>query len=100
MHEARRRFHMPQILYMLQFTGKATPVNTAGTILKAHTTAPSCTLTTVNGIEDVRSTLQSASGGEATFESEVTFTGETSFREAGTITFGDPRHRLYFSTVG
>jgi hypothetical protein len=30
---------MPQILYVLQFTGKATPVNTAGTILKAHTTA-------------------------------------------------------------
>jgi hypothetical protein len=91
---------MPQILYTLQFTGKAIPMNTAGTILKAHTTAPSCTLTTVTGTDGVRSTLQPAPGGEATFESEVTFTGETSFQEAGTITFGDPRHRLYFSTVG
>jgi hypothetical protein len=75
-------------------------VNTAGTILKAHTTAPSCTLTTVNGTDGVRSTLQPTPGGEATFESEVTFTGETSFQEAGTIMFGDPRHRLSFSTVG
>jgi hypothetical protein len=91
---------MPQILYILQFTGKATPMNTAGTVLKAHTTAPSCTLTTVNGTDGVRSTLQPTLGGGATFESEVTFTGETSFQEAGTITFGDPQHRLYFSTVG
>jgi hypothetical protein len=91
---------MPQILYTLQFTGKAIPINTAGTILQAHTTAPSCTLTTVSGPDGVRSTLQPIPGGEATFESEVTFTGETSFQESGTITFGDPRHRLYFSTVG
>jgi hypothetical protein len=91
---------MPQILYRLQFTGKATPVNIAGTILQAHTTAPSCTLTTVTGAQGVRSTLLPTPGGEATFESEVTFTGETSFQEAGSITFGDPQHRLYFSTVG
>jgi hypothetical protein len=91
---------MPQLLYALQVTGKATPMNTTGTILNAHTIAPSCTLTTVTGAEGVRSTLQPAPGGEATFESEVMFTGETSFQEAGTTTFGDPRHRLYFSTVG
>ena len=40
-----------------------------------------------------------ALGGEATFESEVTFTGETSFQEAGTIAFGEG-HRLHFVTVG
>jgi hypothetical protein len=38
-------------------------------------------------------------GEEATFDSEVTFTGETSFQEVGTIGFG-AGHRLRFSTVG
>jgi hypothetical protein len=30
----------------------------------------------------------------------VTFTGETAFQEAGSITFGEGGHRLFFSTVG
>ena len=91
---------MGQILYTLQFKGKAAPANAAGTILKAATTAPSCILTTVVGANGVNGTLQPTSGGQATFESEVSFTGETSFQEAGIITFGNVRHRLYFSTVG
>jgi hypothetical protein len=38
------------------------------------------------------------SGADATFESEVTFTSETSFQEIGTITFHDG-NRLRFDTI-
>ena len=33
-----------QILYTMQFKGRAVPANDAGTVLKATTTAPSCTI--------------------------------------------------------
>lgn len=89
-----------QILYTMQFKGQAVPVNDVGTVLKAVTTAPSCTITTVVGATGVKGSLQPAGGGQARFESQVTFTGETSFQEEGSITFGDSQHRLYFSTVG
>ena len=89
-----------QILYTMQFKGQAVPANDTGTVLKATTTAPSCTITTVVGATGVSGSLQPAGGGQAHFESQVTFTGETSFQEAGSITFGDNQHRLYFSTVG
>jgi hypothetical protein len=48
----------------------------------------------------VNGNLQPAAGGTASFESEVTLTGETTFQESGTITFGQGGHRLRFSTVG
>jgi hypothetical protein len=57
-------------------------------------------MTTVVGSEGVSSTLQPAAGGKASFESEVTITGETAFLESGTITFGEARNQLRFSTVG
>src|SRR5260370_36684672 len=41
-----------------------------------------------------------APGGKASFKSEVTLTGETSFTETGTIRFGDSNQSLRFSTVG
>ena len=91
---------MTQILYTLQFKGKAVPANEAGTVLKAATTAQSCIISTVVGAGGVNGSLQPTSGGQASFESQVTFTGETSFQEVGSITFGDQGHRLYFSTVG
>jgi hypothetical protein len=47
----------------------------------------------------VREAEGNPTGGDATFESEVTFTGEQSFQEVGTIVFGDG-HPLRFSTVG
>jgi len=89
-----------QILYVMQFKGRAIPANDAGTLLKATTTAPSCTITTVAGADGLSGNLQPTGGGQAHFESQVTFTGETAFREEGSITFGDNQHRLYFSTVG
>lgn len=89
-----------QILYTMQFKGRAVPTNDTGTVLKATTTAPSCTITTLVGANGVTGNLQPTGGGQAQFESQVTFTSETAFQEEGSITFGDTQHRLYFTTVG
>lgn len=91
---------MTEIIYVMQFKGKAVPANESGTVLKANTTAPSCTIATVVGAQGVSGTLQPKGGAEAKFESQVILTSETSFQESGTIIFGDNRHRLHFSTVG
>jgi hypothetical protein len=91
---------MRQIMYVMQFTGRATPQNAAGTVLKATTAAPSCSITTVAGLEGVHGTLQRVAGDQATFESEVMFSDQSTFQETGTIAFGDGGHRLRFSTVG
>ncbi|MEK6322340.1 MAG: hypothetical protein AABN33_11710 [Acidobacteriota bacterium] len=91
---------MRQSIYTMQFKGQAVPVQETSGVLKATTTATSCSITTTVGDEGVKSTLQPAEGGKAAFESKVTFTGETNFQESGTITFGESNHRLHFSTVG
>ena len=88
---------MKQIIYAMQFKGKAGP-GASPNVMKASTSAPSTTLTTVIGAEGVQGKLEPAPGGKAEFESEVTITGETSFLEKGSIRFGD-RNRLQFSTV-
>jgi hypothetical protein len=91
---------MREIIYAMQFTGRATPQNAEGTVLKATTTAPSCTITTTTGTDGVSGTLQRAAGDQATFESEVVFSDGSTFTETGTIAFGTNGHRLRFSTVG
>ena len=90
---------MRQVLYALRFTGQAEPVGKVGNVLRAATSAPSSTLTSTVGADGLTSTLVPAPGPEATFASEVTFTGETSFLEIGTIGFGNG-NMLRFSTVG
>ena len=90
---------MVPLAYAMRFTGQATPASADGAVLTSSATAPSSVLTSTVGPDGLAGTLTSAAGGEAVFESEVTFTGETSFQERGTIAFGDG-HRLRFSTVG
>jgi hypothetical protein len=101
---------MRQIHYMMQFKGQATPVGTSASVLKATTSATSCTMTTIVEPTGVEGRLAPTAGGSATFESEVTFiggfesevttAGEAGFKEAGTISFGEGKHRLRFSTIG
>jgi hypothetical protein len=90
---------MRQLVYALRFTGRATPASPDGAVLKVTMTAPSCTVTSIIRSAGLTGTLEPAAGGEATFASEVTFTGATSFQEVGTIAFGDAQ-LLRFSTVG
>jgi hypothetical protein len=88
---------MKQIIYAMQFKGKAGPGPSAN-VMKASTSSPSTTITTEIGAEGVHGSIKPAPGGKAAFESEVTLTGETSFLEKGSIRFGD-RNSLQFSTV-
>jgi hypothetical protein len=90
---------MREVIYALRFTGQAEPVGDVGNVLRAATSAPSSALTSMVGPDGLTGTLEPAAGGAATFTSEVTFTGETSFQEIGTITFG-AGNTLQFATVG
>jgi hypothetical protein len=90
---------MQRLIYALRFTGWATLASADATMLRATATAPSLSLTSIMGPSGLSSALDALDGETATFESEVTFTGETSFQEIGSITFGG-NHRLRFSTVG
>jgi len=89
---------MKQIIYAMQFKGKAAPTASAN-VMKASTSASSNTLTTVVGANGVQGKIEPVAGSNAEFESEVTLTGDTSFLEKGTIRFGDGNNRLHFSTV-
>jgi hypothetical protein len=102
---------MRQIIYTMQFNGQVTPLGTSPNVVKATTTAASCTWATVVGQDGLHGTLEPAAGDQAVFESEVTFlggfessevtsAGESGFKETGTITFGEGGHRLRFSTIG
>jgi len=90
---------MEQLIYVMQFTGQAAPAAGSTTVIKATSTASSCSLTTTVGTDGVSGVLQPVGGDKAHFESEVTLTGDASFVESGSIRFGD-RSKLRFSTVG
>ncbi len=89
---------MPQIIYVLQFKGSAAPVEGAEGQLAAATKASSAAVQTAVGADGVASSIEPIAGGEASFESAVKLTGETSFQETGTIRFGAAA--VHFSTVG
>jgi hypothetical protein len=90
---------MRRLVYAMRFTGQVTPVGEAGGVLRATMTATSSVLTTTIGPDGVDGSLKSLPGEEAKFESEVVFTGNSSFLESGAIVFGDG-HFLRFTTVG
>ena len=89
---------MKQIFYAMQFKGQAGPGDKEGTMV-AKTTSASCHITSTVQDTGLVATLEPVAGGEASFESVVTLTGESSFLESGSIRFGG-RHSLRFSTVG
>ncbi len=91
---------MRQLVYALRFRGEATQIGIDGNVLKTATTAPGCTIRSRIGTEGLSGSLHAAHGGEATFESELVFTGATTFQEVGTICFGTGGHWLRFSTIG
>src|SRR5712692_2332318 len=91
---------MRQIVYSMRFTGHAAPVAGSTTVLKAATTASSNSLTTKIATEGLTAIMQPIEGDKAYFESEVTFTSETTFNESGSIRFGEGNHRLSFITIG
>jgi hypothetical protein len=91
---------MRQLIYALQFTGHAAPADKTAKVLKAATTAPGASLTSTIGPEGVRRELRPIAGGRVAFKSTVTFEDDGTFREAGSIAFGENGHHPRFSTVG
>ena len=91
---------MRQIMFNLQFRGTAVPSGSEKGILKATTSAASCTMRSVVTADGVEGSIAPAEGGLAFFESEVRILSPESFTESGTIGFGDGDHGLRFSTVG
>lgn len=90
---------MRHIVYSMQFKGKAVPGHESG-MLKATTSATSCTLQSVVTADGVEGSFHPAEGGMAFFESEIRIAGQNAFTEDGTITFGEEGHSIRFSTVG
>ena len=90
---------MAQLIYAMQFKGRATPVSETPMVMKAQTSSPSGSIRSTIGANGLESGVQSASGGEATFESTIEMTSEANFQEKGSITFG-PGNVLFFETVG
>ena len=90
---------MKEIIYALQFKGRGTPVPGSPNVIKAVTTASSCTITSIVGPNGVSGSVQPMSEGQAFFESTVMLAGDSTFQESGTISFGHG-HRLRFSTIG
>ncbi len=90
---------MREIIYCMQFKGTATPGGESG-VMKATTSATSCSVKTIVGPDGVTCTFIPAEGGLAYFESVVRMTGADTFLEDGTISFGEGDHSLKFGTVG
>ncbi len=90
---------MAQLLYALQFIGSAVPVSESPMVMKAATSAASSTITTTVSSRGVQGAIQPVAGESAQFESQVTMTGEATFEEHGSISFG-AGNRLRFSTQG
>lgn len=91
---------MRQIVYALRFQGTARRIGPDGNILKTTASAPGCMIRSRIGADGLDASSHAVQGEEATFESEMVVTGETTFQRAGTIVFGPGGHRLRVSTVG
>lgn len=91
---------MRTLTYALRFEGEAMRVGLDGNVVLTLARAPGCTLTSRIEVDGVSGSLQPVLGGEATLESELTVTGQTTFQEAGRVGFGTAGHRFRFSTVG
>lgn len=88
---------MQQIVYAMQFRGEGVPAGEG--MLRAATSSPSTRLTSSVDASGLSNQIDAVDGGRATFTSEVRMTGDTSFTETGTITFG-AGNGFDFSTIG
>jgi len=90
---------MREVVFALEFKGRAGPVPGSGSKRQARSTAPSQTLSTVLGPEGVRARVEMAAGESAVLDSRVERFGDGSFVEDGTITYGSAG-RVVFETLG
>jgi hypothetical protein len=90
---------MREVVFALEFTGRAGPVPGSESKRQARSTAPSQTLSTVLEPEGVRARVEVVAGESAVLDSRVERFGDGSFVEDGTITYGSAG-RVVFETLG
>jgi hypothetical protein len=90
---------MRELVFALEFRGRAGPVPGAESQRQARSTAPSQTLSTVLAGDGVRARMEAAGGESAVLESRVERFGDGTFVEDGTITYGSAG-RVEFETIG
>jgi hypothetical protein len=88
-----------EVVFALEFKGRAGPVAGSESQRQARSIAPSQTLSTVLGREGVCARVEAVVGESAVLESRVERFGDGSFVEDGTITYGSAG-RVVFETVG
>src|SRR2546430_10913114 len=78
---------MREIVFALEFRGRAGPVAGSPTRRRATSAAPSQTLTTVLGADGFRTRVEEIAGERAVLESRVERFGDGAFVQDGTITY-------------
>ena len=90
---------MRELVFALEFKGRAAPVPGSETKRQARSTAPSQTLSTVLGRDGVSAGVATAVGESAVLESRVERFGDGTFVEDGRITYG-AGGAVTFETIG
>ncbi len=90
---------MRELVFALEFRGRAGPVPGSETKRQARTSAPSQALRTLLGTDGLESRVEHIAGGSAVLESRVERFPDGSFVEDGTITYGRGGS-VAFVTVG
>jgi hypothetical protein len=90
---------MREIVFALEFRGKAGPMPGAENKRQARTTAPSQTLSTLLTGDGVRAHVAFVAGATAVLDSRVERFADGTFVEDGTITYGSAG-AVVFETIG
>lgn len=90
---------MREIVFALEFRGKAGPVAGSATIRQARTTATGQVFRTVLGADTIDSRIEHLGGDLALLESRVERFGDGTFVEDGTIAYGRIGS-VTFATIG
>jgi hypothetical protein len=91
---------MPQLLYVRLFKGLARPIAFDGNVLEIAARARNCTYRSWIDETGPGWSIEEEQGEEAQFESQLVFTGATTYQQTGAIVFGSRNQRLTFSTIG
>ncbi|MGH7861130.1 MAG: hypothetical protein ACREOS_02720 [Candidatus Dormibacteraceae bacterium] len=91
---------MSQLLYAVQFRGRATGDDRGKGVVRTTAFAPSCTVTTLIGSKGIYGAIEPAPGERATFESEVIAEGAIRPRGTATVSYGMTGHCLCLTLLG
>ena len=91
---------MQQLVYAMQFKSRAVPGEGQPGVIHVRGDAASSSITTIINEGGLTGGFDPASVATAHFESDVTMGSDGTFTEVGSITFGNGRNRVYFTTAG